>query len=537
MPVTFNSNNNYDVEIITETNVTNPTIVQYSATTNTPFVEIKITPTNSQTNPVLASNIKIDDIVPDFAWNAGVNYNVKGICEPPPPPHSANSSLQHVTGIGVTSNCQTLGFNSFYGNSNLPQQGPYSAQNDFATQTNQIAANGVSWSEIVLIEVYEEDIFGDLMNDNHSPTVAENYNEWLMWNGPVSTPGGLRREVTAKIYPVYVKAFVYLSFDSNGLAGLTANTTLNLDIDEVQPTYGCTDPSSPDHDPAATVDDGSCTFAPIPRTIYIQDSEIVHSGPLTGYTDPPFPSQVPSDDGFSPGTLDLSGQPNMPKNLKLSPNNQPLANTYMPGDYVYEIVSLVVTPRSEDVITTNFQTINGVQVPIIESAYAAFDFPLPNGPDNQDMTDPQSFLGDAVNNLTAAGLYIENISTTTGSAIGRNAYVANGTSGLNSSNTSQQPNWMPDAGFTDEDGLYPKTICDWGVNDIEFIQPDGTIFIADIDGLWVEEQYMSGSPLVPGLEWFPLRLNMYMIVEFTMPNHDVYLNLDLRHDTQRLAQN
>ena len=77
MPVTFNSNNNYDVEIITEANVTNPTIVQYSATTNTPFVEIKITPTDSQLNPVLASNLKIDNIVPDFAWNAGVNYNVK----------------------------------------------------------------------------------------------------------------------------------------------------------------------------------------------------------------------------------------------------------------------------------------------------------------------------------------------------------------------------------------------------------------------------------------------------------------------------
>ena len=536
MPVTFNSNNNYDVEIITEPDVTNPTIVQYSATTNTPFVEIKITPTNSQTNPVLASNIKIDDIVPDFAGNANINYNVKGICEPPPPPHNANSSLQHVTGIGVTSHCQTLGFNSFYGNSNLPQQGPYSAQNDFATQTNQIAANGVSWSEIVLIEVYEEDLFGDLMNDNHSPSVAENYNEWLMWNGPVSTPGGLRREVTVNIYPVYVKAFVYLSFDGNGLAGLTANTTLNLDIDEVEPVYGCTDPGSPDHDPAATVDDGSCTFPLTPKNIYVTDAGIVHSGSLTGYTDPPFASEVPSNDGFSPSTMNLNSEPNMPKNLYI-PNSVQLANTYMPGDFVSEIVSIVVTPRTASAPTGNFQIINGVQVPIIETGIAVFDFPLPNGPDNQDFTSPTSFLGDAANNLTAAGLYIENITPDTGSVIGRNTYVANGTSGANSSNISQQPSWMPDVGFLDEDNLFPRTICDWDADDIEFIQPDGTTFTADIDGLWVEEQYVTGSPFVPGLEYFPSQLNMYMSVYFIMPNHDVYLNLDLRHDTQRLVQN
>ena len=62
---------------------------------------------------------------------------------------------------------------------------------------------------------------------------------------------------------------------------------------------GCTDPAANNYNASASVDDGSCTFAPIPRTIYIQDSEIVHSGPLTGYTDPPFASEVPSNDGFS----------------------------------------------------------------------------------------------------------------------------------------------------------------------------------------------------------------------------------------------
>ena len=43
MPVTFNSNNNYNVEIVTEPDVLNPTVMRYSSITNTPYVELKIT--------------------------------------------------------------------------------------------------------------------------------------------------------------------------------------------------------------------------------------------------------------------------------------------------------------------------------------------------------------------------------------------------------------------------------------------------------------------------------------------------------------
>ena len=144
MPVTFNSNNNYSVDIISEENVDNLLSVKYTSISNTPFVEVKITPTNFETNPVFAGNIKIDSIISEFVWNAGVNYNSKGICEPPPPPHNVSNSIQHLTGIGVTTYCQnTFGINSFFGNTNKPQQGPYIAQNDPNTQANQIATNGV----------------------------------------------------------------------------------------------------------------------------------------------------------------------------------------------------------------------------------------------------------------------------------------------------------------------------------------------------------------------------------------------------------
>lgn len=262
MSVTFNSNNNYSVEIITEADLANPSTIEYSNLTNTPFVTVKIIPTNPQTQPVLASNIKIDGIIPDFAWNANINYNVNGICEPPATPHGVNSSIQHVTGIGVVNACLPFGHTPFFGNSSHPQQGPYEAQNDSATQASQIAANGVSWSEIILIEVYEDDLGGPI-NDAFSPAIEENYNEWEMWEGPIQTPGGPRREITTNIYPVYVKAFVYLSFGSGGISGLTSNVTLNLDIDEVEPTFGCTDPTADNYDPTATIDNGSCVF-PVP---------------------------------------------------------------------------------------------------------------------------------------------------------------------------------------------------------------------------------------------------------------------------------
>jgi hypothetical protein len=332
MSTTFNPLNNYSVQIITESNLGNISQsngpgegIQFSATTNTPFVTLKIIPTNPQTQPVLASNIKIDDIIPDFAWNAYVNYNTNGICMPPPTPHNVNSSLQHVTGIGVTSTCQSLGFTGFNGNSNEGQQGPYSAQNDFAVQANQIANNGVSWSEIILIEVYEDDN-GDKVNDDHSPATIENYNEWAMWVGPTQTT------IYDDPYPIYVKAFVFLSFGTGGPSALTNNVTLNLDFDEVPPIFGCTDPTADNHEPLATIDDGSCTYPPPPPP------------PPPVFTLPPFTfthtvTQNLIDlawDGTSNG-----GLPNLVTMLMLTVDAQPAINTWYGSTGVnYEITEL-----------------------------------------------------------------------------------------------------------------------------------------------------------------------------------------------------
>mgnify|MGYP003112289639 FL=1 len=373
MSVTFNSNNNYNVEIITEADLSNPSTIEYSQSTNTPFVTMKITPINPQTQPVLASNIKIDDIIPDFAWNANVQYNINGLCEPPATPHGVNSSIQHVTGIGVTSNCQSLGFNSFFGNSNESQQGPYEAQNDPTIQANQIANNGVSWSSIILIEVYEDDL-GNLVNDQHSPIVAENYNEWLMWTGPIQTPGGPRREITANIYPVYVKAFVYLSFGSGGMTGLTSNTTLNLDIDEVEPTFGCTDPTANNYDSTALIDDGSCIIPPPPPPppVYsLPPFSFTYAGPLYNLQGNTSPSQ--------PIVTNISWAGNTWALMSFSLDVQPAINILPNSSGVdYHITELYYLDTYGNQVLLNYMPGAGAQSPSYNLIGSGFSYIFQN---------------------------------------------------------------------------------------------------------------------------------------------------------------
>ena len=56
---------------------------------------------------------------------------------------------------------------------------------------------------------------------------------------------------------------MFLSFGTGGPSALTSNVTLNLDFDEVPPTFGCNDPAADNYDSTATIDDGSCTY-PVP---------------------------------------------------------------------------------------------------------------------------------------------------------------------------------------------------------------------------------------------------------------------------------
>ena len=488
MPVTFNSNNNYSVDIISEEDVDNLLSVKYSQATNTPFVEVKITPTNPETNPVLASNIKIDGIIPDFAWNGSTQD--PPACEPPPPPHNINSSIQHVTGISIPSTCINSGFSSFFGSSNEPQQGPYSAQNDFVTQTNQIAANNVSWSEIILIEVYEADD-GTLVNDGFTPETLENYNGWAMYSG--------NRPVTNSIYPKYVKAFVYLSFDSNGITGLIPGsfTTLNLDIDEVEPIYACTNPLATNYNSSATIDDNSCILPPSDYGINITATAVnngqqgVPAGPYT------------SGQSFTDSTGSTFNTVNFPYPTNMqSPPTITLGNRYNPGDHINEVVQFIIYPKVDvDSFGNSFSLI--------------YDYPLAGGPDininsaNGYNQNPGGW-GSSKNNLTAASLVLQDPSSP---------------STWNSASYQAFNNYSYWHNSADPTGLQPS----WTV------VFDNFSFTSVI---LVTESYNTSSPY-PALNYFPEYLILDILLDFYLPggnnmpsNMEFDIDFNIFHNTE-----
>ena len=54
--------------------------------------------------------------------------------------------------------------------------------------------------------------------------------------------------------------------------------------------------------------------------------------------------------------------------------------------------------------------------------------------------------------------------------------------------------------------------------------------------MWAEEVYTGSNTTItnyPGLEWFPTKIKLFVNLSFVMPAHDVYLTLDLQHDTRR----
>ena len=499
MPVTFNSNNNYSVDIITELDIDNPSVIQYSSQTNTPFVAVKITPTNPQTNPVLASNLKFDEQIPDFAWNGSTQQ--PPACEPPPPPHGTNSSLLHTTGISIPNSCVSQGFTSFFGESNAPQQGPYLLQNSVANRDAQILAFGVGYFEILLVEVYEDDS-GNLVNVDFSPATDEQYNHWSMWESPART-GTSGPSITNNVYPVYVKAFIMLQFGTNGLF---SNTILNIDIDEVEPIYGCTDPISLDYNSNATIDDGSCTFPIQSYTIQFSDSAMNSTGPYT--------SNFNAFGIFTRGFV-------------FNGNGTPLVlgNTYSPGDIVNELVTIELTPHSH---------------PTIPNKEIVYDFPIPGGP-NPNITQTPGYTnqgdqwGDAKNNLTGTSIRILNMNdqTVTYADAGPFSQWHNSVDP-----TSFRPRYVTEFGLNPGDGTYTSHIIttDPDGNDLH-IPTAGADPLSTFGGVGTVEWYYSDSnPQLndnPGYEWFPYKIWLSInIKDFVMPAHNVDVVLQIDHNTE-----
>ena len=520
MPVTFNSNNNYNVEIITEPDVLNPTVIKYSSTNNTPYVELKITSDIYQ-YPLIAGNINFDGLYRFIDWRA--TNNVNNTCTPPTTPHGVvNTNTFGLTPFaGSTANGTVCILPQITSNVQSSVQGPFESHRSSGQILTDQTISGVAWTKVIWVEVYEDDN-GQMINTQFSPENNEDLASWQLWN-----PNNSNTPITNNVYPQYIRAFVFLEFAPAGPNGLISDVDIFIDIDEDEPVYGCTDSNADNYDATATIDDGSCAYLLTPFNVYVNESQVVHSGAFTNYTDPPFASEVPEYDFATStlGTLNLNSLPTMPKNLELVGGQTTFSNTYTAGSAVTETISFMLRPRLQLSNT-------GLQL-----ALAVFDFPHTGGPEGPgaDMTDASTFLGDAQNNLVAASLYVNNIDPDTGSPAGRNVYLANGATIGNS--TSDQPNWIPDNGYADSEGDVPKTVCEWQLDDekLEFIQPDGSILTASVTDFYVEEDYdTSGNYLIPGMEWFPERLVVHATIGFIMPANDVYLNFDFVHDTDRI---
>ena len=279
MPVTFNTNNNYNVEIITEPNALSlvnpgvhgaPQAIKYSSINNTPYVELKITPDIYQ-YPLLAGNMNFDSLYRFVDHNA--QNNVNNSCTPPLAPHGIKST-------------NTYGFTPFPGalaNGNLcilpqvttntrqPYQGPYQSERSFGAIYNDQLANGVAWTKVIWVEVYEDDN-GQMVNTQFSPENNEDLASWQLWN-----PNNTNTPITNNVYPQYIRAFVFLEFAPYGPGGLTNNVDIFIDIDEDEPVYGCTDPTANNYTSNATIDDGSCIYPPPPLVFTLPPFTFTHT--------------------------------------------------------------------------------------------------------------------------------------------------------------------------------------------------------------------------------------------------------------------
>jgi hypothetical protein len=262
MPVTFNTNNNYNVEIIEEPNALSlvnpgvhgaPQAIKYSSINNTPYVELKITPDLYQ-YPLLAGNMNFDGLYRFLDHHT--QNNVNNTCTPPLTPHGVNTTntFGSTNFTGTLANGNYCGVPPITTNVTSSFQGPFQSHRSFgAIYTDQLA-NGVAWTKVIWVEVYEDDN-GQMVNTSFSPELNEDLASWQLWN-----PNNPNRPITNNIYPQYIRAFVFLEFAPSGPGGLINNVDIFIDIDEDIPVYGCTNPSATNYNSTATVDDGSCVF-------------------------------------------------------------------------------------------------------------------------------------------------------------------------------------------------------------------------------------------------------------------------------------
>ena len=570
MPITSHLDNLYTTTIVQDVNTYDSADApELSSVNQFPFYLMEIVPKNLGVDLVCAGNFTIDGLSSSWSWNAiNNNGDTSDECNPPTPPWRGVLSGQHVThstphNINMQDTSPAPGGNAytcyganslagvdFNGNDARAHQGPFYFHN-LVYIGSQFDADQIpyTWYIIVLIDIYELND-GTLVNDNLSPSVEENLSLWSVGNNLDLA------NMKHNGHPVKVKAFImpHQSGDVPLSPGLL--NEIEFDLDYIIPVTGCVDFNADNYDPLAQISDpSSCTYPIQSYTVSCYDSEDVtgttaDEGVVTTYIDPPFATEVPAWDVFNLyQTRDLSGLSAMPKNLLIG--NGPLQatiylqNAYSVGDNVDEIIEVTLKPRRQPYGTGNFS--NGVE--IMGNAIAIYDFPdQPSmGPNGQtiDPDDPLvnnwDFFGDSGYNLTAGSIYIKNYDSDLGAEIGRGQYITTGQTGNITSNTSTalQPQWMPDSGIQDVNGNNISTLVEWYYADsFECVQVDGTVFDIGEVQIWAEEIYSTSPNTLsryPATEWWPVKVKLYLKVDFIMPARNVQIKLDLIHDTVRVG--
>ena len=326
MPVTFNTNNNYNVEIITEPDALSlvnpgvhgaPVAIKYSSTTNTPYIELKITADIYQ-YPLLAGNMNFDGL--NRFLDHHTQNNVNNTCTPPLTPHGINTTntFGSTNFTGTLANGSYCGVPSITTNVTSSFQGPFQSHRSFGAIFNDKLANGVAWTKVIWVEVYEDDN-GQMINTTFSPELNEDLASWQLWD-----PNNPSRPITNNVHPQYIRAFVFLEFAPYGPGGLTSNVDIFIDIDEDEPVYGCTDLTANNYNSNATIDDGSCTYSPPPPVFTLPPFTFTHTV-TQNLVDTIYPT--------SPGTIVTM--------LMLTIDVQPAINTWYGSTGVnYEITEL-----------------------------------------------------------------------------------------------------------------------------------------------------------------------------------------------------
>ena len=534
MPVTFNSNNNYNVEIITEPDtlsLVNPSIhgapvaIKYSSTNNTPYIELKIT-ADAYQYPLIAGNMNFDGLSRFIDHNA--QDNVNNSCGPITTPHGVNTTNTfEVTNFpGTLPNGSVCTLQPITVNVTSSFQGPFESHRSSGQILNDQIATGVAWTKVIWVEVYQDDN-GQMINTQFSPENNENLASWQLWN-----PNNSNTPITNNVYPEYIRAFVFLEFAPAGPSGLTSDVNIFIDIDEDEPVYGCTDSNADNYDSTATIDDGSCSY---PASYQISlDFSIAASNPgltIGPYTDgSTYNYSVTNLSGvtfnYSYTTVDYEDIAPTTGNLvftgSATQQKVTLNGSYSPGDTVSEIVEIYVYP-------TAFPMGSGLRI---------YDFPGAGGPSaTQNLISPNApnysaeiqrmyyGWGNTKNNLTAASLRIQEIYPVVNNiTTGTNVY--HDPTYIDPSNVNFSPAYSLWHVGDDPTGLRPT-------QEVNF----GAFYYSGTSNIAAQEQYQSINSN-PARDYFPNRIKIIIPLNFTAPaipgtigpsgpiNSDTFFNLN-----------